>query len=48
MVWYSHLLKNFRQFVVMHKVKSLGVVKKADVLIHRDLIYESSVLYFPS
>ena len=48
MVWYSHLLKNFRQFVVMHKVKSLGVVKKADVLIHRHLIYESSVLYFPS
>ena len=45
MVWYSHLLKNF---VVTHKVKDFGVVKKADVLIHRDLIYESSVLYFPS
>ena len=44
MVWYSHLLKNF---VVTHKVKGFGVVKKADVLTHRDLIYESSVLYFP-
>ena len=29
MVWYSHLLKNFPQFVVIHKVKGFGVVNKA-------------------
>ena len=26
MVWYSHLLKNFPQFVVIHKVKGFGIV----------------------
>ena len=31
MVWYSHLLKNFPQFVVIHTVKGLGVVNKAEV-----------------
>ena len=31
MVWYSQLLKNFPQFVVIHKVKGLGVVNKAEV-----------------
>ena len=31
MVWYSHLLKNFPQFVVIHTVKSFGVVNKAEV-----------------
>ena len=30
-VWYSHLLKNFPQFVVVHTVKGFGVVNKADV-----------------
>ena len=30
-VWYSHLLKNFPQFVVIYTVKSFGVVKKAKV-----------------
>ena len=30
-VWYSHLLKNFPQFVVIHIVKSFGVVHKAEV-----------------
>ena len=28
-VWYSHLLKNFPQFVVIHTVKGFGVVNKA-------------------
>ena len=27
MVWYSHLLKNFPQFVVIHTVKVFGIVK---------------------
>ena len=31
MVWYSHILKNFPQFVVMHTVKGFGVVNKAEV-----------------
>ena len=31
MVWYSHLLKNFPQFVVIHTVKGLGIVSKAEV-----------------
>ena len=30
-VWYSHLLKNFPQFVVIHTVKGFGVVNKAEV-----------------
>ena len=31
MVWYSHLLKNFPQFIVIHTVKGFGIVNKADV-----------------
>ena len=31
MVWYSHLLKNFPQFVVIHTDKGFGVVNKAEV-----------------
>ena len=30
-VWYSHLLKNFPQFVVIHTVKAFGIVSKAEV-----------------
>ena len=33
MVWYSHLLKNFPQFVVIHTVKGFGIVNKADVFL---------------
>ena len=28
--WYSHLLKNFPQFVVIHIVKDCGVINKAE------------------
>ena len=31
MVWYSHLFKNFPQFVVIHTVKGFGIVNKAEV-----------------
>ena len=31
MVWHSHLLKSFPQFVVIHKVKGFSVVNKAEV-----------------
>ena len=30
-VWFSHILKNFPQFVVIHMVKGFGIVNKADV-----------------
>ena len=31
MVWYSHTLKNFPQFVVIHTVKGFEIVTEADV-----------------
>ena len=31
MVRYSHHLKNFQQFVVIHTVKGFGVINKAEV-----------------
>ena len=37
MVWYSHLFKNFPQFLVIHTVKGFSVVSEAKV----DLIMES-------
>ena len=37
MVWYSHLLNNFPQFVVIHTVKGFGVVSKAKVGIFLEL-----------
>ena len=30
-VWYSHLFKNFPQFVVIHTAKDFGIVNKAEV-----------------
>ena len=33
MVWYSHLLKNFPQFVVIYTVKGFSVVNEADVFL---------------
>ena len=37
MVWYSHLLKNFSQFVVIHKVKGFGIVNKAEIDVFLEL-----------
>ena len=37
MVWYSHLFKNFLQFVVIHIVKAFGEVKKAEVDVFLEL-----------
>ena len=37
MVWYSHLLNNFPQFVVMHTVQGFGVVNKAEVDVFLEL-----------
>ena len=37
MVWYSHLFKNFPQFVVMYTVKGFGVVNKPEVDVFLEL-----------
>ena len=37
MVWCSHLLKNFPQFVVIHIVKGLGIVNKTEVDVFLEL-----------
>ena len=37
MVWYSHLFKNFPQFVVIHTVKGFGIVSKAEVDVFLEL-----------
>ena len=37
MVWYSHLFKNFSQFVVIHTVKGFGIVNKAEVDVFLEL-----------
>ena len=31
MAWYSHLLKNFPQFVLIHTVKGFGIINEAEV-----------------
>ena len=36
-IWYSHLLKNFPQFVVIHIVKGFGVVNTAEVDVFLEL-----------
>ena len=39
MVWYSHLLKNFPQFIVIHTVKGFGVVNKAEIDVFLELFW---------
>ena len=39
MVWYSHIFKNFPQFVEIHTVKGLGVVNKAEVDVFLEISY---------
>ena len=36
-VWFSHLLKNFPQFVVIHTVKVFGIVNEAEVDVFLEL-----------
>ena len=36
-VWYSHLLQNFPQFLVIHRVKGFGVVNKAEIDVFLEL-----------
>ena len=37
MVWYSHLMKSFPQFIVIHTVKGFGVVIKAEIVVFLEL-----------
>ena len=37
MVCYSHLLKNFPQFVVVHTVRGFGIVNKAEIDVFLEL-----------
>ena len=38
-VWYSHLLKNFPEFVMVHTVKGFGIVNKAEVDVFLELFW---------
>ena len=42
MVWYSHLLKNFPQFVVIYIVKGFSVVNEAEI----DVFLEFSCIFY--
>ena len=44
MVWVSHLLKNFPQFIVIHTVKDFGIVNEADI----DVFLELSCFFHDS
>ena len=37
MAWYSHLFKNFPEFVVVHTVKGFGIVNKAEIDVFLEL-----------
>ena len=41
-VWYSYLLKNFPQFIVIHTVKGFGIVNKPEI----DVFLELSCLFY--
>ena len=40
MVWYSHLLQNFPQFIVIHTVKGFGIVNKAEIDVSMELFFD--------
>ena len=37
MVWYSHVLQNFPQFIVIQIVKGFGIVNKAEIDVFLEL-----------
>ena len=45
MVWYSHPLKNFPQFVVIHTVKGFGIVnkEKVDVFLELSCVFNDPI-----
>ena len=44
MIWFSHLFKNFSQFVVIHTVKGFTLVNETEV----DVFLELSYLFYDS
>ena len=42
MVWYSHLLKNFPQFLLVYTVKGFGIINKAEV----DIFLEFTCFFY--
>ena len=46
MMWYSHLFKNFSQFIVVHIVKGFGIVNKAemDVFLELSCFFDDTVV----
>ena len=40
-VWYSHLIQNFSQFIVIHTVKGFGIVNKTEI----DIFLEFSCFF---
>ena len=48
MVWYSHLLKNFPQFIVIHTVKGFGIANKVKIDVFLELsCFVSEPMMFP-
>ena len=43
MVWYSHLWKNFPQFIVIHTDKGFGIINKADVFLELSCFFYDPV-----
>ena len=41
MVWYSHFFKNLPQFILIHSIKDIGIVNKAEV----DVFLKSSCFF---
>ena len=41
-VWYSHLLQNFSQFIAIHTVKGFGIVNKAEI----DVVLEHFCFFY--
>ena len=44
--WYSHLFKNFSQFVVMYAVKGFGLINKAEVEIQNFFFWNSLDFFY--
>ena len=38
-VWYSHLFKNFPQFVVIYTVKGFSIVNEADIFLEFSCLF---------
>ena len=43
MVWHSHILKYFQQFIVVHTGKGFRVVNKAEVFLELSCFFEDPV-----